>query len=189
MPIIKNGRIQEDIWVSLTDREAETLDRNTPVLVSLEEWKAGRETLVANFDRRAVRLENADDVEDIREDLADLDAVILVFPKFNDGRAFSQARLLRDRFGFKGEIRATGHVIQDQFLFLQRCGVDAVEVADENAAIGKILGPSFPAEGVVDAIDTLIGTFRNIRTEGETFIDTVSRVGITPFKETLYANH
>ena len=46
MPIIKNGRIQEDIWVSLTDREAETLDRNTPVLVSLEEWKAGRETLL-----------------------------------------------------------------------------------------------------------------------------------------------
>ncbi|WP_323795272.1 DUF934 domain-containing protein [Nisaea sp.] len=131
MPIIKNGRIQEDIWVSLTDRDLEMLGRDTPVLVSLEEWKAGRETLVANFDRRAVRLENADDVEDIREDLADIDTVILVFPKFNDGRAFSQARLLRDRFGFKGEIRATGHVIQDQFLFLQRCGVDAVEVADE----------------------------------------------------------
>jgi len=131
MPIIKNGRIQEDIWVSLTDRDSEALGRSTPVLVSLGEWQAGRETLIANFDHRAIRLENADDAEVIREDLADLDAVILVFPKFNDGRAFSQARLLRDRYGFKGEIRATGHVIQDQFLFLQRCGVDAVEVSDE----------------------------------------------------------
>lgn len=131
MPIIRNGRIQEDIWVSLTGGDSDMLDRETPVLVSLEEWRAGRETLVAKFDRRAIRLENADDVEEIRADLADIEAVILVFPKFNDGRAFSQARLLRDRFGFTGEIRATGHVIQDQFLFLQRCGVDAVEVADE----------------------------------------------------------
>lgn len=134
MPIIKNGRIQEDVWVALGEPEENTLSRETPVLVRFAEWKAGRETLIANFERRAVRLENADAVEEIRDDLDEIEAVVLFFPKFNDGRAFSQARLLRDRYGFKGEIRATGHVIQDQFLFLQRCGVDAVEVKD-----GKLL--------------------------------------------------
>jgi sulfite reductase (NADPH) hemoprotein beta-component len=95
-----------------------------------------------------------------------------------------------------GCINACGHhhVGNIGILGVDKKGVEHYQItiggiADENAAIGKILGPSFPAEGVVDAIDTLIGTFRNIRTEGETFIDTVSRVGITPFKETLYANH
>ncbi|MBO6562656.1 MAG: DUF934 domain-containing protein [Nisaea sp.] len=134
MPIIRNGRIEENAWVSLAETDAGALSRETPIVVGLAEWVAGRETLIANFDRRAVRLENADAVEEIADDLDFIDAVILVFPKFNDGRAFSQARLLRDRLGFKGEIRATGHVIQDQFLFLQRCGVDAVEVKD-----GKLL--------------------------------------------------
>ncbi|UUX49909.1 DUF934 domain-containing protein [Nisaea acidiphila] len=132
MPIIKNGRIEENVWVPLGEEGDGALDRATPVLVSLGEWKAGKQTLMANFERRAIRLENADAAEEIREDLDAIDAVILFFPKFNDGRAFSQARLLRDRYGFKGEIRATGHVIQDQYLFLQRCGVDAVEVPDEN---------------------------------------------------------
>ena len=95
-----------------------------------------------------------------------------------------------------GCINACGHhhVGNIGILGVDKKGVEHYQItiggiADENAAIGKILGPSFPAEGVVDAIDSLIGTFRNIRTEGETFIDTVSRVGITPFKETLYANH
>ncbi|WP_420405192.1 DUF934 domain-containing protein [Nisaea sp.] len=135
MPIIKNGRIEENVWVSLAETDPGALSRETPVVVGLAEWIAGRETLIANFDRRAVRLENADAVEEIADDLDFIDAVILVFPKFNDGRAFSQARLLRDRFGFKGEIRATGHVIQDQFLFLQRCGVDAVEVEVEDGKL------------------------------------------------------
>ncbi|WP_193181095.1 DUF934 domain-containing protein [Nisaea sediminum] len=131
MPIIRNGRIEENIWVSLAETDSSALSRDTPVVVGLAEWTAGRETLIANFERRAVRLENVDAVEEIADDLDFIDAVILVFPKFNDGRAFSQARLLRDRLDFKGEIRATGHVIQDQFLFLQRCGVDAVEAKDE----------------------------------------------------------
>jgi len=130
MPIIRNGRIEENEWVSLAGTEAGALSRDTPVVAGLAEWKAGRETLIANFDRRAVRLENADAVEEIADDLDFIDAVILLFPKFNDGRAFSQARLLRERYGYTGEIRATGHVIQDLFLFLQRCGVDAVEVTD-----------------------------------------------------------
>ena len=52
----------------------------------------------------------------------------LVFPSFRDGRAYSQARLLRERHGFEGELRATGQVLRDQFLFMLRAGFDAFEV-------------------------------------------------------------
>ena len=54
--------------------------------------------------------------------------IALVFPTFKDGRAYSQARLLRERHGFKGELRATGQVLRDQFLFMLRAGFDAFEV-------------------------------------------------------------
>ena len=61
--------------------------------------------------------------------------VALVFPTFRDGRAYSQARLLRERHGFRGELRATGQVLRDQFMFLVRAGFDAFEVKkDADAA-------------------------------------------------------
>ena len=62
--------------------------------------------------------------------------VALVFPSFRDGRAYSQARLLRERHGFRGELRATGDVLRDQFLFLVRAGFDAFEVRKDADADG-----------------------------------------------------
>ena len=62
--------------------------------------------------------------------------MFLTFPAFTDGRAFSQARLLRQRFGYKGEIRATGNVLRDQYAFMQRCGFDAFEVAEDTDLAG-----------------------------------------------------
>jgi uncharacterized protein (DUF934 family) len=67
--------------------------------------------------------------------LEGLALVGLVFPTFKDGRAFSQARLIRERYGFRGELRATGQVLRDQFLFMLRAGFDAFEVTkDADAA-------------------------------------------------------
>jgi uncharacterized protein (DUF934 family) len=60
--------------------------------------------------------------------------VALVFPTFKDGRAYSQARLLRERHQFRGELRATGQVLRDQLLFLQRAGFDSFEVKKDNDA-------------------------------------------------------
>ena len=60
--------------------------------------------------------------------------IALEFPKFNDGRAYSQARLLRERYGYRGEIRAAGKVLRDQLLFMHRCGFDAYETADQVTA-------------------------------------------------------
>lgn len=99
----------------------------TADLPNLTDWRAlGQPAGVA--------LANTDAVEEIAQDLPDLAVVALHFPKFNDGRAYSQARILRDRYGFAGEIRATGAYGRDQLLFLHRSGFDAFAVADRARA-------------------------------------------------------
>jgi uncharacterized protein (DUF934 family) len=85
----------------------------------------------------AVSLANTDRVEDLQPHLAALKLIVLHFPKFSDGRAYSQARLLRERFGYRGELRATGGVLQDQLPFLLRCGFDSFE--SEQKGFGEAL--------------------------------------------------
>ena len=99
------------------------------VILSLKRFMAEGEALLAS---RAVgvRLSPDDAVEDLAYDLPRLAVVELVFPKFRDGRNFSAARLLRERYGFKGEIRAVGEVLREQALHMVRCGVDAFVPAD-----------------------------------------------------------
>lgn len=76
-------------------------------------------------------LANTDDVLQLGDRLAAARLVVLNFPKFTDGRAYSQARLLRERLGYKGGLRATGAVLRDQLPFLLRCGFDSFE-SDQN---------------------------------------------------------
>lgn len=75
----------------------------------------------------AVSLANTDPIEDLAPHVGRLRLVVLEFPKFSDGRAYSQARLLRGRLGYHGELRATGGVLQDQIAFMLRCGFDSFE--------------------------------------------------------------
>ena len=75
----------------------------------------------------AVALANTDPVEDLAPHVGRLRLIVLDFPKFSDGRAYSQARLLRGRMGYRGELRATGGVLQDQIAFMLRCGFDSFE--------------------------------------------------------------
>ena len=75
----------------------------------------------------AVALANTDPVEALAGHVGSLRLIVLHFPRFNDGRAYSQARLLRERLGYTGELRATGGVLQDQLPFLLRCGFDSFE--------------------------------------------------------------
>jgi uncharacterized protein (DUF934 family) len=75
----------------------------------------------------AVSLANTDPVEDLAPHVGCLRLIVLDFPKFSDGRAYSQARLLRGRLGYRGELRATGGVLQDQVAFMLRCGFDSFE--------------------------------------------------------------
>ena len=127
MPLVKNDAIVEDRWTRLDDA-APLVDG--PVVISLERWLEGREDLARRNGPLGIVLTGAETPEQIVDDLDRFALVCLDFPKFTDGRAYSAARLLRERYGFKGEIRATGNVLRDQYPLMRRCGFDAFEVVD-----------------------------------------------------------
>ena len=94
-------------------------------LLTLEQWHAVRDTWPQGL-RTGVLLANTVDVEALAADLPRLALVVLQFPKWTDGRAYTQARLLRRRLSYRGEVRAIGEVLVDMMPLLQRCGFDAV---------------------------------------------------------------
>ena len=103
-------------------------------------------------------VELANDADPLQLDLAGIERIDLSFPKFTDGRAFSQAFLLRRRLGFKGEIRATGDVLVDQLAQMERSGFDvAVLRADQDMATARRVLAAYPGYGVGkyqgDAVD------------------------------------
>ncbi len=123
--IIKNRQIVEDPWRHVAD-DAEL--PAGPVIVTLARWRRERAALMECGEPVGVRLPNTTNVADLADDLPQWAVVALEFPKFADGRAYSQARLLRERYGYQGEIRAVGDVLRDQLLFMARSGFDAFEV-------------------------------------------------------------
>lgn len=133
MPLIKDGRFAEDPWQHLADDMA--VPAHGKATVSLARWIKERDTLSAVPDRRiGLRLPNDVAPATLKDDLPLFDLVVLNFPKFTDGRAYSQARLLRSRLGFAGELRAAGNVLRDQLLLMHRCGIDSFEVGERAVA-------------------------------------------------------
>ncbi len=93
--------------------------------ITLAEWREGVRPEAGRFE---LSVPNDEDVDALADIIARFDAVILEFPDFKDGRAYSQARILRERLGFKGEVRARGAVLCDQALFMLRAGFDALDI-------------------------------------------------------------
>jgi uncharacterized protein (DUF934 family) len=100
------------------------------VIISLTRFQAEGEALLGEGRQVGVRLESDEEAEALAYDLAQIAVVALAFPKFGDGRAYTSARLLRERFQFKGEVRAVGDVLREQAGYMVRCGFDAFEPAD-----------------------------------------------------------
>jgi uncharacterized protein (DUF934 family) len=100
------------------------------VIVSLARFQREGGDLLASGRGVGVRLAADDAAESLVLDLPRLEVVALTFPKYRDGRAYSAARVLRERLGFQGELRAVGDVLLEMGHLLVRCGFDAVEPAD-----------------------------------------------------------
>ena len=100
------------------------------VIVSLARFQADGEALLSEGRAVGVRLESDEEAEALAYDLPRISVVALAFPKFGDGRAYSNATILRERLGFKRELRAVGDVLREQAGFMLRCGFDAFEPAD-----------------------------------------------------------
>jgi uncharacterized protein (DUF934 family) len=139
MPLVKSGRIVEDRYVRVDD-EAPIPDR-VPVIVTAKRFLADPNALIKRDGSLGVLWPNDRRVAELEPWLGHLALIALVFPKFRDGRAYSQARQLRERYGFQGELRATGDVLRDQFLFLMRAGFDSLEVkkAADAAAYADVI--------------------------------------------------
>ena len=126
MPLVKNGKILDDAFVHVADDAP--LPSDGAILISAKRFLEDGETLSFRAGKTGVIWPNNRDVDDLVPWLGSLAVVALVFPTFRDGRAYTQARLLRERHGYKGELRATGQVLRDQFVFMLRAGFDAFEV-------------------------------------------------------------
>jgi len=124
--LVKGGRIIDDVFTPVADGEPLP---DGPVLVSLRRFQTEKAALLAHGHPLAVRLETADTPEILGEDVHKLAAIVLHIHHFKDGRAFSWARLLRTRLGYRGEVRISGHFLLDQIAFYTRVGADAFDIA------------------------------------------------------------
>ena len=126
--VISLNEVITDDWFEAGDNDE--LGSNKSIIISLQRLQRDWNFLRSSNYRIGVELEVTDDVEEIGEFLERLDLVVLNFNVFADGRAFSQARLLRERLGYLGDLRARGDVIRDLLSFMHRCGFTQFQLAD-----------------------------------------------------------
>jgi uncharacterized protein (DUF934 family) len=143
--LLRNGVITADEWRTPADGDAA---EDLPLIVTFGEWQADRERLRSRPGRLGVVLAPADEVERLVPDLARLDLAGADFPGPSEGRGYTQGRLLRERFGFTGELRARGAITRDQVFLLARCGFNSFEL------------PEGDLEGAVAALATFSATYQ-----------------------------
>jgi len=123
--IIKHRAVIEDSWRLLEQGPTGALPFSGDVIVPLDLWTSERDALSFRLGRVGVWLETDADPAAIAPDLARFDVIAVRFASFSDGRGYSLARLLRERYSYRGELRAIGDVLRDQLFYLSRCGFDA----------------------------------------------------------------
>lgn len=130
MALVRNRTVVDDAYTDVGGRES--IPTTGAVIVDLEQWQANRDTLSQRSDPIGVRLSSEQAPELITDDLESLALIALEFPAFRDGRAYSYARLLRDKYGFTGEVRAVGEVLLEQLHFMERTGFDTFEIDSDD---------------------------------------------------------
>lgn len=126
--IDKDLQIVEDGWQLVAD------DADLPggdVIVSVARWLKDREQLLAHDGNIGLKLGGDTAVAAVADELPHFNLIALEFPKFGDGRCFSHARLLRERYHYTGELRAVGDVLRDQIYFMRRCGIDSFAIRED----------------------------------------------------------
>src|SRR5262245_21410843 len=129
MPLVRGGRVVADRYVRVLDDVP--IPEGVPVIIPAARFIADATEIARREAPTGVLWPNNRRISELAPYLDQLALVALVFPNFKDGRAYSQARQLREQHGFRGELRATGNILRDQFLFLVRAGFDSFEVVKE----------------------------------------------------------
>ena len=136
MQIIRDRRISESHWRHAPEgalADARIGKGHGAIVVTLADWRRQKNTLLRRAGPVGVRLGAGDDLDDILDDLDAIALVVLEFESFTDGRGYTQARRLRERHGYRGEIRAVGDVSRDHLAFMERCGFNAFELRTRGA--------------------------------------------------------
>ena len=128
--ILKDTQVVSDNWI-LLDENADSIPAGD-ILLSYQQWQNFAEHLSNHSGRIGIWLEGHAEIEHIIEPLLNLPLIAINFPKFADGRGFSAARLIKERYNYAGELRAIGGFIRDQLYLLNRCGFNAFQFSDEN---------------------------------------------------------
>ena len=132
--LIKHNAVSGDSWQTLVLNEGETAESVAlpagDVIFPLAVWQARKTEIVSCHKRIGLLLQPDDRVEDVAGDLEYFIVIAVNFPKFVDGRGYSTASLLRQRYHYQGELRAVGDVLHDQLFFMKRVGVDSFALKD-----------------------------------------------------------
>lgn len=130
--LLRNGEVIEDDWQTLAEVEAGGGNPHAALMLSFGEWQSGRARWLEHPGRLGVILAPADPVESLVADLARFALLGAEFPGPSEGRGYTQGRLLRERWGFEGELRARGFVRRDHLFLLARCGFNSFELPDSD---------------------------------------------------------
>ena len=132
--LIKHGTAAVDTWTTLELAEGETLETVAlpagDVIFPLAVWLARKDEIISCHKRIGLLMQPDERVEDIAADLDYFIVIAVNFPKFVDGRGYSTASLLRQRYKYQGELRAVGDVLHDQLFYMQRVGFDSYALKD-----------------------------------------------------------
>ena len=155
--LIKNAQIIDNHWPVLKPAAGESAESltlpDTPALLPLALWLARKDEILARRIPFGIWLESNEGPETLAADLEHFPVIGVNFPKFTDGRGYSTARLLRERYAYSGEIRAIGDVLQDQLFFMKRCGFDAYALREDKnieAALNSLNDFSESYQAAVD---------------------------------------
>jgi uncharacterized protein (DUF934 family) len=131
MQVIKDKVVVNDDWQLIREIENDAAIPEGNTVVPFAYWKANRDELLKRDTEHAVWIDGDTETENLLDDLEHFSIIALDFPAFKDGRSYSHACLLRQRYGYKGDLRAIGDVLRDQLFYMQRCGMDSFEVRED----------------------------------------------------------
>ncbi len=140
--LIKNSAVTVDTWKTLEIGEGESAESVAlpagDILFPLAVWQARKTEIISTHKRIGLIVQPDERIETVADDLHYFIVIAVNFPKFVDGRGYSTASLLRQRYGYAGELRAVGDVLHDQLFFMQRVGFDSYALKDGKNAVYAI---------------------------------------------------
>ncbi len=135
--LIDRSGPRRDTWVRFNG-DAAAIAPDADVILPLDDWREYRQCWLSRAGKVGVSLGPSDDPAAIADDLRHLSLVVVEFPSFTDGRGYSTARLLRERYGWTCELRAAGDVLRDQLFLLARVGFDTFALRDDQDAAASV---------------------------------------------------